>query len=199
MLGSVSHRKLPFATVLMDAWYATKDVMLSIERMKKRYYCPLKSNRRVDDSGGERPYERVDELEWSERELKKGKLIKIKGFPKDYKVRLFGVEVSSHRTEWLVTNEPSRDSLQDAQKARAVRWKIEELHREAKQLAGIERCQWRSGGIQRNHIGCALLVWSRLKNLAYQSGQSVYQIKRDLLHDYLVQQLKNPTVQMVLA
>jgi hypothetical protein len=26
---------------------------------------------------------------WSEEELKKGKLIKIKGFPKDYKVKLF--------------------------------------------------------------------------------------------------------------
>jgi hypothetical protein len=44
-----------------------------------------------------------------------------------------------------------------------------------------------------------MLVWSRLKDLAYQSGQSIYQIKRGLLHDYLVQQLKNPSVEMVLA
>jgi hypothetical protein len=38
-----------------------------------------------------------------------------------------------------------------------------------------------------------------LKQLAHQSGQTVYRIKRGLLHDYLVQQLKNPSVQMVLA
>jgi hypothetical protein len=56
---------------------------------KKRYYCPLKSNRQVDDSGGERPYRRVDELDWGEEELERGKLIKVKGFPKDHKVRLF--------------------------------------------------------------------------------------------------------------
>jgi hypothetical protein len=53
--------------------------------------------------------------------------------------------------------------------------------------------------IQRNHIACALLVWSRLKDLAYQTGQTIYRIKHGLLHDYLIQQLKNPTVQMVLA
>jgi hypothetical protein len=93
----------------------------------------------------------------------------------------------------------SRDSVHEAQKARLLRWKIEEFHREAKQLTGIERCQWRSSRIQRNHIACALQVWSRLKHLAYQSGRTVYQIKHGLLHDYLVQQLKNPSVQMVLA
>lgn len=52
---------MPFETVLMDAWYATtKDLMLLIEGMAKKYYCPLKSNRQVDDSGGEHPYQRVD-------------------------------------------------------------------------------------------------------------------------------------------
>ncbi len=81
-----------------------------------------------------------------------------------------------------------------------MRWKVEEFHREAKQLTGIERCQCRSGRIQRNHIiGCAMLVWSRLKHLAYQSGRTIYQIKHGLLDDYLIQQLKNPTVRMVLA
>ncbi len=113
MLVSVEHRGVPFETVLMDAWYATKDLMLFIEGMGKKYYCPLKSNRQVDDSGGERPYRRVDALEWSEEELERGKLIKIKGFPKDHKVRLFRVVVHSRRTEWIVTNDPARDSARD--------------------------------------------------------------------------------------
>ncbi len=200
MLKSAEHREMPFKAVLMDAWYATKDSMLLIDGMKKTFYCPLKSNRQVDDSGGENPYQRVDTLDWSERELKQGKLIKIKGFPKDHKVKLFRVVVSSHRTEWIVTNDlSSQDSTQDTQEVRAVRWKVEEFHREAKQLTGIESCQCRASRIQRNHIACALLVWSRLKNLAYQSGQTIYRIKRGLLHDYLVQQLKNPSVEMVLA
>jgi hypothetical protein len=199
MLRSAEHREMPFEAVLMDTWYAAKEIMLLIDGMKKTFYCPLRSNRQVDDSGGERPYQRVDTLGWSDGELKQGKLIKIKGFPKDYKVKLFRVAVTSRRTEWIVTNDLSRDSTQDTRKVRAVRWKIEEFHREAKQLTGIEGCQCRSGRIQRNHIACALLVWTRLKSLAYQSGQTVYQIKRGLLHDYLVEQLKTPSVEMVLA
>ncbi len=199
MLRSAEHRRLAYGTVLMDTWYATKDLMLFIDKMGKTFHCPLKSNRQVDDSGGESPYRRVDTLDWSEQELKQGKQIKIKGFPKNYKVKLFRVVVSSDRTEWIVTNDLSQGSTQDTREVRAVRWKIEEFHREAKQLTGIESCQCRSGRIQRNHIACALLVWSRLKSLAYQSGKTIYQIKHGLLHDYLVVQLKNPSVQMVLA
>jgi hypothetical protein len=80
-----------------------------------------------------------------------------------------------------------------------VRWKIEEFHRETKQLTGIEGCQCRTGRIQRNHIACALLVRNRLKGLAYQSGRIIYRIKHSLLQDYLIQQPKNPSAQMVIA
>src|SRR5207247_345245 len=114
-------------------------------------------------------------------------------------VKLFRVEVSSHRTEWVVTNDLSLCSTQGAQQVSALRWKIEEFHREAKQLTGLEDCQCRKARIQRNHIACALLVWSRLKTLAYQGHHTIYQIKHGLLHDYLVTQLKYPTVQMVIA
>jgi hypothetical protein len=199
LLGSLKHRRVAFGTVLMDSWYATKDLMLLVDGMGKAFYCPLKNNRQVDDSGGEKPYRRADESDWSEEELRQGKLVKIKGFPKDYKVKLFRVAVHSRRTEWIATNDLAQDLTHEAQKARGVRWKIEEFHREAKQLTGIEGCQCRSGRIQRNHIACALLVWSRLKHLAYEGGRTIYRIKRGLLHDYLVQQLKKPSVEMVLA
>jgi len=33
-----------------------------------------------------------------------------------------------------------------------------------------------------------------LKNLAYQTGQTVYQLKHGLLSDYLRQQLRCPTI-----
>lgn len=199
MLSMSQQRKLPFQTVLMDAWYAAKEVMMQIAGMGKLFYCPLKANRLVDDSGGEEPYRRIEELEWSETDLAQGKLVKVKGFPGDTKVKLFRVEVSTHRTEWVVTNDLSQTSTQDTQQVSAVRWKIEEFHREAKQLTGLEDCQCRKARIQRNHIACSLLVWVRLKSLAYQTSQTVYQLKHGLLHDYLVHQLKYPSVKMVLA
>jgi len=58
----------------------------------------------------------------------------MKGFPKKHKVKLFQVVVSSSRTEWIVTDDLSRDSAHDAREVRGVRWKLEEFHWEAKQL-----------------------------------------------------------------
>lgn len=53
MLTNVVHHKgLVCRTVLMDTWYATKELMLFIESLGKIYYCPLKNNLLVDDSGG---------------------------------------------------------------------------------------------------------------------------------------------------
>jgi hypothetical protein len=80
-----------------------------------------------------------------------------------------------------------------------IRWKIEEFHREIKQLTGIEFCQCRKARLQRNHIACAMLVWLRLKKLADQTGQTVYKIKHSLLSNYLIQQLKRPDVHMCLV
>ncbi|MGI9104939.1 MAG: IS701 family transposase, partial [Pyrinomonadaceae bacterium] len=87
----------------------------------------------------------------------------------------------------------------DTREVCAVRWKIEQFHREAKQVTGLEGCQCRTGRIQRNHIACALLVWCRFKELAYETGRTVYQIKFGQLSDYLIQQLKSPSVKMALA
>jgi hypothetical protein len=200
MLTNIVHQKqLPFAAVLMDTWYATHDLMLFIESLQKFYYCPLKDNRQVDDSGGAQPYRRVDSLAWSTEELAQGKTIKIKGFPKDHKARLFRVAVSIHRTDWVVTNDPTQDATEATQEACGFRWKIEQLHREGKQVTGLEGCQCRKARIQRNHIGCAFLVWVRLKELAAQTGRTVYQLKHGLLDNYLIQQLKNPSLKMVLA
>jgi len=195
----VYHKQLPFQAVLMDTWYATKDLMLFIESLAKTYYCPLKDNRQVDDAHGQQPYRRVDALDWDYEALTHGKRIKIKGFPKDHKVHLFRVEVSTHRTDFVVTNDLSQDSTEATQEACGFRWKIEQLHREGKQVTGLEHCQCRKARIQRNHIGCAFLVWIRLKELAAKTGRTMYQLKHGLLDEYLIQQLKNPSLKMVLA
>lgn len=195
----VHHKALPVRTVLMHTWYATKELMLFIESLDKFYVCPLKDNRQVDDAGGLKPYGRVDGLIWNADELEHGKRIKLKGFPKDHHVQLFRVAVSTRRTDYVVTNDPAQTTTAATQAACGCRWKIEQLHREGKQVTGFERCQCRKARIQRNHIGCAFLVWVRLKHFALQTSRTVYQLKHGLLDDYLVQQLKNPSLKMALA
>jgi hypothetical protein len=195
----VYHKLLPFDTVLMDTWYAVHNLMLYIDSLDKIYYCPLKDNRLVDDTFGKEKYKRIELLQWSEEELECGKIIKIKGFPANKKVKLFRVTVSTNRTDYVVTNDLSQSSTDVVQQVCKIRWKIEEFHREIKQLTGIESCQCRKARLQLNHIACAMLVWVRLKNLAYRTGQTIYQIKQKLLSNYLIEQLKRPSISMCLV
>lgn len=195
----VYHKLLPFDTVLMDTWYAVHNLMLYIDSLDKIYYCPLKDNRLVDDTFGKEKYKRIELLQWSEEELECGKIIKIKGFPANKKVKLFRVTVSTNRTDYVVTNDLYQSSTDVVQQVCKIRWKIEEFHREIKQLTGIESCQCRKARLQLNHIACAMLVWVRLKNLAYRTGQTIYQIKQKLLSNYLIEQLKRPSISMCLV
>jgi len=174
-------------------------LMQYIEGLGKYYYCPLKRNRLVDDTEGREKYKHIEALEWSESEQEKGKIIKIKAFPKNKKVKLFRVIVSTDKTEFIVTNDLTQDSTDVVQEVCDVRWKIEEFHTELKQLTGVESCQCRKARIQRNHIGACMLVWLRLKDMAYKTGQTIYQLKYGLLSNYLIQQLKRPVIAMSLV
>jgi len=50
-----------------------------------------------------------------------------------------------------------------------------------------------------NRIAGAMLVWCRFKELAYVTGRTSYQIKFGQLSDYLIGQLKSPSLKMALA
>lgn len=122
----VYHKVLPFQAVLMDTWYATNKLMLYIDGLGKYYYCPLKRNRLVDDTGNQEDYKRIELLSWDNEELKLGKIVKIKKFPAAKKVKLFRVTVSTDRTDFIATNDLSQDSTDVVQQVCKVRWKVEE-------------------------------------------------------------------------
>ena len=198
--AAIHERALEFRCVLMDTWYASRQFMLHIERNDKIYYGPLQANRQVDEGDGTViDYSRVDALAWNTAEEQSGKNVHVKDFPKGHRLQLFRLVVSTDRTDYIVTNDVTQHSTDDTQQVCAIRWKIEQLHREVKQVTGLERCQCRSARIQRNHIACAMLVWCRFKELAYETGRTVYQIKFGQLSEYLIEQLKSPSVKMALA
>ena len=200
MLDNVLHsKKLAFATVLMDSWYASMQVIKHVEVLGKLYYCPIKSNRHVDDSEGEKKHRRVDGLEWSDKEQTQGKTVHLKKMPKGHRVKLFRLVLSNERTDYVVTNDMTQDDSDVVKTHCGVRWRIEQFHREAKQVTGLEGCQCRVARALRNHIACSFLVWAHLKRLATRLNTTVYQLKFGLLDDYMKQQLKNPAIPMVLC
>lgn len=191
-------RGLRFQSVLMDTWYSTHYLMLYIDSLEKFFYCPLKENRNVDDTLGEEKYKRVDQLKWTDEEKIKGKTIKIKKFPNNFRVKLFRVE-AKHQTEFIVTNNMSEDSSDHADAICEIRWNVEEFHRELKQTTGLEACECRKRRSQRNHIACAMLVWLRLKAIGKELGKTIYELKQGLLDDYLIKELEKPRLQMAFA
>ena len=192
LMNLVHHKKVPFKTVLMDSWYANYQLMLKIHHLGKLFYCPLKKNRLVRTWNSEENYQPITTLVWNESFLRTGQLIQLKNTPKEIPLRLFSVSVSTNRTDFVVTNDTNASCTDNTKKICAVRWYVEQFHREIKQLTGIEKCQCRKQRIQRNHIACAIQAWVFLKRTAYKTQQTVYQIKQNLLKDYLVKELENP-------
>ena len=189
---------LPLRTVLMDSWYATMKVMKAVEKAGKIYYCPVKANRQVSQSPDD-PYHRVDSLAWTDEELETGKMVHLQKFPKGHQVKLFRMALSTQRTDYVVTNDLAQDSTDATRQESAIRWKIEQFHREAKQVTGLESCQCRSQRAQRNHIACALLVWVRLNELAAEAQTTIYHLKQGLLSAYMREQLRQPSISILPA
>lgn len=211
LVNAVQKKQLLFRTLLMDTWYAAPKgppkLMRWVEDLGKLYYCPRKDNRRIDESSGAPkgppPYQRIAELSWHDHEQQHGKLVHIKDFPKGHRLKLFRLALSTDGSpqgaDSVATNDLAQDVAPAAQEACALRWKIEQFHRKTKQVTGIERGQCRKARSQRNHIGCAILLWIRLKHVAEETARTLYRVKHDLLADYMRQQLRSPTVKMILA
>lgn len=197
MLNNVIfHKKLPFKTILMDTWYATSKLMLLANDHQKKFYCPMRKNRLAKSWDTNEKHQPIRDLQWADDEIHHGKMIRLKGMPEHLMMKMFSVAVSSNRTDCVVTNDTSQHCSDDTKKICAIRLFVKQFYREIKQVTGIDRCQCRKQRIQRNHIACAIHVWVTLKKIAYTTGETVYQIKKNLMKNYLIKELQDPSVVM---
>ena len=95
-----------------------------------------------------------------------------------------------------MTNDTQQTSSEDAREVCAIRWKIEQYHREVKQTLGLEKCQCRSARAQRNHIGCVILAWHHMTAYARGLMSNIYALKEKMLSNYMRQELMQPLVAM---
>ena len=174
ILAQLASRDIDYRTVLMNSWYATTALFKWLLAAGKTFYCPLKSNRLVDDSGDQQPYQPVGYLYWSNKKVKQSKILKVKGMPRDCKLKRFRVLVSTHRMDYLVTNEAEPRDTTATEYESSVRWTIEQFYRERKQLTGVQACQCRLVRSQRDHIALAVRAWTCLKQAAYQTQKTVH-------------------------
>lgn len=186
--------RAPFTTVLIDAGYTCKKIMQYIVRKEKLFYGVFPKSRKIGYRTTEDAvvYRRVEQLDWDDQHLKmNGLTITIEDLPNDKPLRLFQL-TAKHRVEYVVTNNVSVETAEAAKQVGGFRWKIEQFHREVKQLTGVAQCQARKGRKQRNHIAIAFVVWHQLHELAQQMKITMYEVKRLPLQEYQKQLWRNP-------
>jgi len=192
LVHAVADKRIQAKTILFDSWYAGADNLKLIHRLGLVFFTTLKENRLVSLSK-EEGYIHLDQIEWTPERLQNGVVVKLKEVP--FKVRLFKLVAPNGDIDWVITNYPEETlTAQVAQDANDVRWQVEELHRGFKQLTGSEKCQCRKARSQRNHLACCYHAWLSLKVKATQLHKTLYQVKSDLLSDYLWAELRNPRV-----
>ena len=192
LVRALSDKAIKAKTVLMDSWYAGADNLKLIHRLGLVFFTTLKENRLVS-LNKEEGYIHLDQIDWTPERLQHGVLVRLKEVP--FHVRLFKLVATNGDIDWVITNSPDETmTAQVAQDANDVRWQVEELHRGIKQLTGSEKCQCRKARSQRNHLACCYHAWLSLKVKAQQTGKTLYQVKTDLLRDYLRAELRNPHI-----
>jgi len=136
-------KQLHAQTILFDSWYASVDNLKLIVSLNMFFVTTLKANRLVSltPEGG---YVHLQDLTWTAEALQDGLSVKLKEVP--FRVQLFKVVAPHGDIEWVISNHPAGTfTTSDIQNENAVRWQIEQLHRELKQLTGSEKCECRKG------------------------------------------------------
>jgi DDE superfamily endonuclease len=195
LIAAISDKRLQAQIILFDSWYGGVDNLKLIHRLNRTFITTLKSNRKVSltKEGG---YIHLQELEWNEEQLNEGQIIKLKEVP--FLVKLFKLVASNGDIEWVITNDLSFHSADFIQHENAVRWQVEQLHRELKQLTGIEKCECRKARSQRNHIALAYQAWLAIKVKATLLNKTLYQVVNALFSDYLRAELRQPPIPALL-
>ncbi len=117
-------------------------------------------------------------------------------------MRLFKIVAPNGDIDWLITNRSDTGegdnqraiTAQDVEAQNALRWQIEQLHRELKQLTGSEKCQCRKARSQRNHLACCYLAWLSLKIHAQSLKVTLYTARNQVWETFLRAQLRDPAI-----
>lgn len=192
LIGAKKEKGVKANTVLMDSWYDSVPNLKLIHRMGMVFFTTLKDNRLISltKEGG---YIHLEEIIWTEEMLTTGIEVKLKELP--FKVRLFKLVATDGSIDWIITNCPDPSLTREVVCTKNdVRWKIEQFHREVKQLVGTQACQARKARSQRNHIAYAYHAWLSLKVAASSAHKTVYALKTELLDEYLKAVMKHPII-----
>jgi DDE superfamily endonuclease len=173
------HNQLRFEYVLSDSWYAAADNFKYIKRvLKKEFVMPLKSNRKVALSEGEKKsgqYKAVSTLDLPEGATRQVWLEGV-DFPLLLAKEVLTNEDGSVGRLYLVTSDVTLnyDRLTRLYQKRSS---IEVFHKSLKQNASLEKSPTRTPTTQRNHFFASLCAYIKLERLRLKIGLNHFALK----------------------
>jgi hypothetical protein len=159
---------IPFRFVLFDVWFASADTMVFIKQQQHRdFICPLKTNRKVALSKGDKQqgrYLRVDTLELEAHATREVYLEGV-DFPLVLVKQVFTNAEGSMGMRSLVSSATTL-SFDDLTTTYHERWQVECSHKSLKQHVSLAKSPTQTVTTPTNHFFaalCGVITLARLK------------------------------------
>lgn len=179
-LVKLNHVK--FKHILFDVWFAASPTLSYIHRkLRKRFVCPLKSNRLVALSKKDKLSGNFVTVSGISLENGTAQQVWVKGldFPVTLTKQVFVNKDRSTAEQWLITNDAELDADQIS-KIYQKRWKIEEMHKSLKQNTLLAKSPTKMEVSQSNHVFTSMLAFVKLEKLKVKERLNHFAIKAKL-------------------
>ena len=177
------NNEVKYKYILFDKWFAsTKNLVFIEDELKKKFVCPIKSNRKIALTLEERNKGKYVNISTIDIKGGSSRLIYLEGYEKP--LRLVKQVVKNGDDDestylYLVTNDIDL-SFDEVLEIYKRRWKVEEYHKSLKQNLKIEHSPTKVETSQRNHIHLAVLGFIKLEKLRLNYKMNHFAIKEKI-------------------
>ena len=177
------HNEVKYKYILFDKWFAsTKNLVFIEDELKKKFVCPIKSNRKIALTLEERNKGKYVNISTIDIEGGSSRLIYLEGYEKPLRLIKQVVKNGDDGEStylYLVTNDIDL-SFNEVLEIYKRRWKVEEYHKSLKQNLKIEHSPTKVEISQRNHIHLAVLGFIKLEKLRLNYKMNHFAIKEKI-------------------
>ena len=177
------NNEVKYRYVLFDKWFAsTKNLVFIEEVLKKKFVCPIKSNRKIALTLEERNKGKYVNISTIDIKGGSSRLIFLEGYEKPLRLIKQVVKNGDDGEStylYLVTNDIGL-SFDEILQIYKRRWKIEEYHKSLKQNLHIEHSPTKVETSQRNHIYLTVCGFIKLEKLRLNYNMNHFAIKEKI-------------------
>jgi len=178
-----NHNDVKYKYILFDKWFSSiKNLVFIEQELKKKFVCPIKSNRKIALTLKEKNKGRYVNISTIDIKGGSSRLIYLEGYEKPLRLVKQVVKNGDDGEStylYLVTNDIDL-SFNEVLEIYKRRWKIEEYHKSLKQNLKIEHSPTKVELSQRNHIHLAVLGFIKLEKLRLNYKMNHFAIKEKI-------------------